>query len=199
MSAVASKKRCGKCAQAKLLTQFVKDASRSTGYLSWCLACHAAREGGYRSQRVDAELNGRECPVCDTPIRGAASRKYCSEPCRGKVSRLKRLYNISIQDYRKIVDDSAGRCLLCQKRPSQFALDHSHRKNDNRVFGVVCHSCNQGALAWTFHDPEYIKRLLDFITNPPAERLGIFVRANPENHRPQRIHTVWKHRSKSKG
>lgn len=193
------KRRCNLCSKAKPVTQFVKDSSRADGILPYCKPCHAAREVGYREQKAEAPLNGKTCPVDDTPIRGAAVRVYCSEPCRNKVSRLKRLYNLSIEDYRKIIDTTAGKCPVCLKRPSQFHIDHSHRKNDNRVFGAICAPCNSGIIAWSYHDPEYVRRALEYLENPPAERAGVFAIANPENHGPQRMHTVWKHKTKPKG
>jgi hypothetical protein len=59
--------------------------------------------------------------------------------------------------------------------------------------GTVCTACNIGALAYTFHDPAYVRRLLDFLEHPPALKLGIDIKAPESKVKPSNIHTVWQY------
>jgi hypothetical protein len=45
-------------------------------------------------------------------------------------------------------------------------MDHEHESGE--TFGVVCTTCNTKLLAWTFHDIEIAKRLVEFLENPPV-------------------------------
>ena len=186
--------RCKKCKQVKPLSRFSRDASRPSGYFPWCMDCQ--NEGSKRGawQNPDDELNGHVCPLCDTPIRGRHNRRFCSNTCKGRVAALKSQYGITPEQYRQMVDDCAGRCPICLKRPTLWNVDHAHKTK--QVMGAVCTACNVGALAFTFHDVEFVRRLLDFLENPPALRLGIDVQA-PELKRPgtdANIHKVWRHK-----
>jgi hypothetical protein len=60
------------------------------------------------------------------------------------------------------------------------------------VMGVVCANCNVGALAYSHHNTELVKKLLDFLLDPPSKRLGIETYAPEKRTVPSQLHTVWK-------
>jgi endogenous inhibitor of DNA gyrase (YacG/DUF329 family) len=136
----------------------------------WCKKCHQ-KKGDSRYQKPDSPLNGKKCPVCDTPIRGRMNRSFCSDTCRNKKSSLETKYNLTVQQYREMIDQHQGRCPICLKKAGKWHVDHDHRTR--KVLGPVCSKCNMGALATTFHDPDFVRRLLDFLENPPTKALNI--------------------------
>lgn len=169
----------------KPLSKFGRDATRPTGHHPYCLDC--AAENSSKFQDPEAPLNGYMCPVCDTPVRGNKQRRFDSETCKTKVKALKAKYGMEIADYRRLVDSTQGRCPICLKRPTQWHVDHRH--SDGLAFGATCNNCNTGALAMTFHDPEFVERLLDYLRNPPTQQLGI--QAYAPQSTPSRLHQVW--------
>lgn len=64
--------------------------------------------------------------------------------------------------------------------------------------GVVCSPCNVGALAHSYHDVEFVSRLLDFLSNSPASRLGIVARADESQVQDSKVHAIWDYRSNVK-
>jgi len=57
-------------------------------------------------------------------------------------------------------------------------MDHDHETMV--TMGLVCTRCNIGLLAFSNHDADTVKRLWEFLVNPPTQRvLGRVVLANP--------------------
>lgn len=184
--------RCSRCKKVKGKTKFSQDSTRVNGYFPWCMDCQNQYAKAHRFQDESAEPNGNLCPVDDRVVRGRANRRFCSSRCKEKVSALRKKFNLTIEEFRALVDAAEGRCPICQKRPTEWHVDHDHRSG--KVMGVVCAACNVGALAYTYHDPDFIRRLLAFIENSPASQMGVD-RAVPDGvHAPSQLHRVWNHR-----
>jgi hypothetical protein len=186
---VPTRLRCGHCRKVKASSQFSRDASRKNGFFPWCMDCQTTHQKSHRFQDETAKPNGNLCPVDDRVVRGHKNRRFCSSRCKDKVARLRRKFNLDIADFRRLVDAADGVCPICLRRPTEWHVDHDHKSG--LVMGVVCASCNVGGLAMTFHDPNYIKRLLTFVEDSPASRLGIEARANPKYNQPSSIHDMW--------
>jgi hypothetical protein len=120
-------------------------------------------------------------------VQGHANRRYCSIACKDRVKSLITNYGLTVQQYRKLIAAAGGVCPICQQSTEQWHVDHDH--TTGKVTGVVCNSCNIGALARTFHDPAFIRRLLDYVENPPAGPLA----AQAVNPRPPQLHAMWDH------
>jgi hypothetical protein len=146
----------------------------------------------HRFQDESAEPNGHVCPVDDRIIRGHKNRRYCSARCKEKASNLRANFRLSIEDYRRLVDDAGGQCPICLRRPTEWHVDHDHKTG--LVMGVVCSACNIGALAHTYHDPDYARRLVAFLEMSPAARLGIEARAPEGRTQPSQLHRRWGYR-----
>lgn len=192
-----SRMRCSRCKQVKGKTKFSRDKTRKNGYFPWCMSCQNEHMRTHRFQDETAEPNGNICPVDDRVVRGPKNRKFCSSRCKEKVGSLKRNFGLTIQEYRALVDAAQGRCPICRKRPTEWHVDHDH--STGLVMGVVCSACNIGALASTYHDPTFVLRLHDFLTNSPAARLGI-VREAPKKtaDKPSQLHRRWGYATKRK-
>lgn len=190
--ALSARIRCARCKQVKARSKFSSDASRKTGHFPWCMSCQGEHYKEHRFQDESAEPNGHICPVDDRVIRGHRNRRYCSARCKEKASALRQTFGLDIVDYRRLVEDAAGKCPLCKRRPTEWHVDHNH--NTGEVTGVVCSACNVGALAFTYHDIEYAESVLAYLKETPAARLGIKAIAPEGKRRPSNLHRVWVHK-----
>lgn len=63
-----------------------------------------------------------------------------------KDTRLKRIYNISLDDYNNLLISQNECCKICTKHKSEFskalAVDHNH--DTGQVRGLLCDLCNRG-------------------------------------------------------
>ena len=56
---------------------------------------------------------------------------------------LKRKFNISIEDYEKMLKDQNFKCKICkQQKDETFAVDHCHKTL--KIRGLLCLKCNTG-------------------------------------------------------
>lgn len=190
-------RKCKKCKKVKAASSFVNDESRIDGKFPWCKDCQSEHVSGHKFQNAEDELNGFICPLDDTPIRGHKNRRFCSTACKDRVKSLKQKFNLEVGQYRALVDSTGGRCPLCGNRVHQWHVDHNHRTG--LVTAVVCAACNVGPLAMTYHDVDFVRRLLDFLENTPAQKLGIVAIAPEGQNRPSNLHKIWARGAYKKG
>lgn len=191
-AAQLAKRRCGRCRKTRAASKFVNDATRPDGKFPWCVDCQAAGFASGRFQNPEHELNGNVCPLCDTPIRGHRNRKFCSAKCKDRVKALGQKFGLAVEEYKALVAATGGFCPLCRCRPRMWAVDHNHRTG--LVTGVVCTGCNVGLLAASRHDIERVEALAAYLTQTPAQRLGITA-CVPEEYKPatSQLHKIWRH------
>lgn len=188
-AAQAAKKKCKKCKKVKAASSFVNDSSRVDGKFPWCVDCQRDATASSWFQNPDDELNGYVCPLDDTPVRGHKNRRFCSSYCKNRVASLRKNFGLTVEQYRAMVDATGGRCPLCLNRVHTWHVDHDHKTR--KIMGVVCAACNVGALASTYHDLAYARRVVAFLENSPASWLGIEALAPIEQNRPSQLHKVW--------
>lgn len=138
----------------------------------------------------------RVCRACHTPLPDDAhpNRRYCTDKCKGRDKKA-RLYGLAGQQERlKLESDTGGACPICLRRMKKPQLDHDHKTGE--LMGIVCTTCNVHLLAWTFHDPDVARRLVDFLENPPARRVlgGPRLVSNEVMRRPSKLHRMWTHK-----
>jgi endogenous inhibitor of DNA gyrase (YacG/DUF329 family) len=161
---------CKRCGEKKEQTAFSLDRSRAgTTRFPWCKACVGEYNKGRRSRRWTGEPGDKECPVCDEPLGGTHSnRVYCSNSCKEKARRY-RVFGLEPHEYRQLRDSQEGRCPICGKNVKLWALDHDHATGE--TMGVTCSICNHELLAYSYHDPEIVRRLLSFLLYPPVRTM----------------------------
>lgn len=105
-------------------------------------ACVAAGRSG-RPAATRKEPVKHSCDVCGTTILATNNhwRRYCSEPCRSLVSRLRR-YGVAVEEYQSLLTSQAGRCAVCGTADERLVIDHHH--GTGRVRGLLCGGCNIG-------------------------------------------------------
>ena len=83
-----------------------------------------------------------ECKAC-TKERVSAAHK--ANPDLQRNRDLKRLYNITLEEYAERLKQQDGKCAACGTsnpggRHNTFVVDHSH--TTGAVRGLLCHNCN---------------------------------------------------------
>lgn len=63
---------------------------------------------------------------------------YCKD-CR-RNNKIKKLYNISIDEYDNLYKNQIGGCLICHTKHDRLHIDHCH--NTGKVRGLLCSKCN---------------------------------------------------------
>jgi hypothetical protein len=51
-------------------------------------------------------------------------------------------YNLTPNDYDRMVSDQNGVCAICGEAPDRLFVDHNH--SSGKVRGLLCHHCNSG-------------------------------------------------------
>lgn len=124
---VDGKKECIRCHEWKILEDFVKSNRTSTGLTGHCKDC----------QNISNSLKYH----MDRDFKEKAKLQK-------KKSQIKRLYNISFEDYDRFLEIQDNCCAICRipfdkSKPSTTPhIDHDHITN--KVRGLLCPLCNVG-------------------------------------------------------
>ncbi len=88
-------------------------------------------------------------------------------PEKRRAERLRRLFDLTPQEYQKMADWQEGCCAICRRPPKRVPLgvDHCHRTG--LIRGLTCLRCNR-ALALLGDDPERAHIAGDYLRFPPA-------------------------------
>lgn len=188
-------RRCKKCKEVKSANNFSLDASREGGRFPWCKHCQNSYAQANAFQDDEAPLNGFICPLDDVPIRGHKNRRFCSLTCKDRAGELRTKYGLSVEDFRRMVAATGGKCPICGDRPTVWQVDHNHKTR--LTTGVVCINCNVGLLAHSRHDLDRVRNLLRYLLDTPASQLGIVAlapvtEANLKIERNPNLHKVWR-------
>lgn len=111
----------------------------------------------------------RECGEGFSPV--GPSHLYCSDPCAEVAHdrrRMLKAYNLSLEDYQKMVEEHAGNCAICggkgfELSPGQkllLVIDHCHATG--KVRGLLCHNCNRG-LGLMKDSVESLKKAIEYL------------------------------------
>ena len=73
---------------------------------------------------------------------------------------LKLRYDITVEEYNRMVKEQEGKCLICKKTPEKLVIDHSHKTGTVR--GLLCHSCNIG-IGFLKEDMNIFKSAMEYI------------------------------------
>lgn len=117
-------KTCTLCNEAKPLSEFWKDSSKSDGKSSRCRTCKSKIYNSYRKSR------------------GYDKKRYWKNPMKERERHLTRKYGITLNDYNAMFDAQDGRCAIC-RRSQKRALDVDHCHASGRVRGLLCTNCNR--------------------------------------------------------
>lgn len=135
-------RRCYKCGEIKLLTDFVPDRSKASGYRYLCRICKRATGKEYESR---PEIKARRQQQEKTRIR-KPREAYPYNPAQRRRNRLRKLYGITQEDFNRLAEQQNGVCAICGEPPPQnkklnrLYVDHNHETG--QVRGLLCNNCN---------------------------------------------------------
>jgi hypothetical protein len=113
-----SSKPCNKCKEKKILTDFGKNWKHTDGYHNTCKKCTNEFMRKDRIRRPDAYRN----------------------------SDYKKMYGITLDQYKEMVDKQNGVCAICgcteTRKLKYLHIDHNH--STGKVRGLLCVNCNIG-------------------------------------------------------
>jgi hypothetical protein len=190
-------KPCTICKETKPIDAFSKNPKHPTGYRSQCKECRKNVEYArwreshpkvYEKYTSDDIPRGfKMCMSCDEikPSKEFFKDKvckdgfirYCKECCKkhrktptqAKKTRLKNVFNLTLEQYSAMVQSQNGLCAICKQPPLEgrsLNVDHCHRTN--KVRELLCHHCNV-SLGLLKEDPERIQALLDYVLKYQSE------------------------------
>lgn len=76
---------------------------------------------------------------------------------------LKRRYNISSEDYNKMVVEQNNKCAICGQTPEdkkKLFVDHNH--TTGKIRALLCHHCNTG-IGYFKENPLYLQSAMNYL------------------------------------
>lgn len=139
---ISDLRTCRKCEEEKPLSEFTKNRTLPSGRTNECKKC----------TNVYARKRREENPEVAQKIRDAGARWRAANPDADKQKYLMRRFNITIQEYRDLLEAQNGVCAICGEPESvvrraksgqeMLAVDHCHETG--KIRGLLCFKCNTG-------------------------------------------------------
>jgi hypothetical protein len=112
---------------------------------------------GGRKQRFE---RGKVCSACRPWLRYAASLRQ---------------FGLTPAEYVAVFQAQNGRCYVCGAAPgvTRLCIDHDHAVPDVRrsIRGLLCDECNYSRLPRFQEDVTMLRRAVDYLVDPPAQRV----------------------------
>ena len=129
-------KQCNVCKEILPLDSFGKDKPRRDGLTPDCKPCKRARQRSY----------------------------YKNNKERYRDYGYNRAYNITREQYDKLLEEQDGRCAICgTDTPGGYGrlhVDHNHTTGEVR--GLLCHGCNTG-IGSLKDSPDTLRRAANYL------------------------------------
>ncbi len=144
-------KQCYKCKEKKLLEDFCLRKDSKDGRSGCCNECQKEMSRQFRENHPEKAKASKQQWYRN-------NRKYHLEWCKqynkrnkerwienNRRSHLKRKFNLTPEEYDRLLEAQGGVCVICrkpesQKRVNRLAVDHDHQTH--RIRGLLCRSCN---------------------------------------------------------
>lgn len=146
-----SLKDCTKCYQSKPESEYNFRNKKKGTRMAFCKDCQHRYQAAYRDTRR-AEFK--------------ASNKAWAQNNKDRLYEyhLKRVYGITLADYKTMVSAQDGRCACCGKEPksdhriSNLSVDHCHESGVVR--GLLCNKCN---LILGYFESDHVSNILAYL------------------------------------
>lgn len=158
-----------------------------------------------KREAVESVVGIRECGLCVQPKpldefyvtkkrakrHGGTYLHYYCKLCTALISResrLWRLFNITSDEYDRILAFQGGGCAICGQIAKNYALNVDHDHKTGLIRGLVCWIHNQ-AIGLFRDSPELLKRAVSYLERPPAvtalgeQHFGVVGRLNTKRAR----------------
>lgn len=149
---------CTLCGAEKPLTDYYEQRRSKGGRLSRCKPCVIRVSNKYRAKR---KAEGRLRPRQRTPEQLAYEAAW-RESNREKTlaAQRKSKYGLTDEQYRSMLAEQDGRCLICLIDMDRPHVDHCH--STGRVRGLLCGHCNK-AIGLLRDDPDAALRAAEYL------------------------------------
>ena len=132
---------CNKCGQTKDITDFYK-----TG------------------RKKDKNPDNRHY-TCKDCTKARVKAAHHADPSLQRRRDLRRLYDISLEEYEEMLERQAGKCAICKTEEAGgkhgvFNVDHDHVTG--KVRELLCKDCNI-VLGLVKDSPEHLNRLIAYV------------------------------------
>lgn len=156
-----AEKRCPRCKTIRDASEFPHNPTTHTGLASYCLDC--SRE--YAQKRASlSHVRERS--------RQSQKEARANDPERFFGYALKKNYNITVEDYKQMMEAQGGVCAICggpNPDGRRLHVDHDHECCGERgrscgkcVRGLLCTRCNQG-LGSFMDSPEVLRNAIAYL------------------------------------
>jgi DNA-directed RNA polymerase subunit RPC12/RpoP len=103
-------------------------------------------------------------------------------------SSLRRVYNLTLEEYRRILMMQGGRCFVCERELSGISNPVDHEHVSGQIRGILCSYCNHRVVGRQ-RDWRIAQRVADYLREPPAVRV-IGVRVVPRKKPKRKVKKV---------
>ena len=140
-------KRCKKCGAEKPLIDFYRSSGMRDGHRNDCKVCNLEEKAArYRADPRPAIERARRWQKENAERLNATRRRRRESPEKKRMDRawyLKRTYDMSIEDYDKLLARQDGVCGVCGRSPrSDISLHVDHDHKTGQIRGLLCFRCN---------------------------------------------------------
>jgi hypothetical protein len=152
-------KRCGHCKHLKPAGEFGKNKGKRDGLQTYCKICTSAYRKAHNAQphakAAAREYNRRPEVKARKNAQRASRPRSEQDRTRDHASHLRRTYNITADDYERMLIAQGGGCAICGRKPAKnqrLAVDHDHSccpgrgSCGNCIRGLLCTRCNHKTL-----------------------------------------------------
>jgi len=156
----------------KLLTSNVEDNPEPSNMIYLMGNKSKSKQTAHPSKYPQGYFKDKPCGKCTKVfLPKAPSEKYCSDFCKDIAmldAYLLRNYNISTDDYNRMLKQQNSLCALCHTEGWAMAKHHKlklvvdHCHTTGSVRGLLCHNCNR-ALGLLKDNPLVMRRCADYV------------------------------------
>lgn len=184
-------KKCTKCKEIKLVSEFTKRKTALDGLDCWCRKCKRIKDAAYRKTeqyKISYEKRKKSGQELAKTHRYRKTEKGKKALRRGKEKRakfwktpegkrlakeqhLQRQYGISLDRHYQLWVNQKGRCDLCGKPVSYKKVHTDHNHISNMLRGLTCHQCNC-LLGFAFVDEfgvEILNKAIEYVQHHEPE------------------------------
>ena len=107
-----------------------------------CCICHEVKLlSDFFNSKLTRDFKSTDCKICSVK---ASNKNRKDNFNRYKDNTLKRIFNITLEEYNTLFNNQNGCCAICGKHQSELkkslCVDHDHITN--KIRGLLCQTCN---------------------------------------------------------
>lgn len=125
---------------------FYVDKTCADGFFAFCKACERSRKKEYEKNNQEKIRQKRKVYKKNNKEKHKVNAKkyYERYPEKVRALRLKNSYNLTLDQYNKMLEMQNKSCAICRRHSSEFkrtlSVDHDHETGEVR--GLLCSPCN---------------------------------------------------------